>query len=109
MGWANCGEDSKGRPIGYAHRATCDHPGCEKRIDRGLSYACGDMHGEDEVSCEGYFCPEHRRAWVKRPDSRDVPICNACESLLLQSGDYVMDDEEGLLIHKDDIMAGAEE
>lgn len=63
MGWADCGTDSKDRPIGYAHRATCDHPaGCKTEIDRGLDYACGGMHGADEVSCEGYFCPEHRRS-----------------------------------------------
>lgn len=60
MGWANCGQDSKGRNIGYAHSATCDHPGCKKRIDRGLSYACGGMHGTGEgFQCEGYFCGAH--------------------------------------------------
>lgn len=60
MGWANCGEDSKGRPIGYAHEATCDHPGCTAKIDRGLSYACGGMHGDcGGQACEGYFCQEH--------------------------------------------------
>ena len=62
MGWANCGEDSKGRPIGYAHRATCDQPGCKAKIDRGLSYACGGMHGELDWSCEKYFCPTHLSA-----------------------------------------------
>lgn len=35
MGWANCGTDDLGRPIGYAHAATCDEPGCSKEIDRG--------------------------------------------------------------------------
>jgi hypothetical protein len=59
MGWGNCGLDSKGRPIGYMYEGICDHPGCNKEIDRGLGYACGDMHGEDEVSCENYFCSEH--------------------------------------------------
>jgi hypothetical protein len=71
MGWGNCGSDSKGRPIGYVHAATCDHPGCTKKIDRGLAYACGGMHGPgaylggdddvdwQDVSCEGYFCEEH--------------------------------------------------
>jgi len=42
MGWANCGTDSNGRPIGYAHEATCDHPECNAAIHRGLSYACGE-------------------------------------------------------------------
>lgn len=69
MGWSDCGNDSQGRPIGYAFEATCDHPECNAEIDRGLSYACGGMHGEVAVSngqggdfyptCEKYFCPEH--------------------------------------------------
>lgn len=87
MGWANCGTDSKGRPIGYAHAATCDHPGCEAQIDRGLSYACGGMHGEratvadDADVCEGYFCPEHLDV-LEIPDgddgSRWVQACSTC-------------------------------
>src|SRR5690242_1453939 len=59
MGWGDCGTDSKGRPIGYVHEATCDHPGCEEKIDRGLAYACGGMHGTGEGGCEGYFCYKH--------------------------------------------------
>jgi hypothetical protein len=49
MGWANCGEDSRGRPIGYAWEATCDRPGCNAKIDRGLAYACGGMHGNEAL------------------------------------------------------------
>lgn len=61
MGWANCGQDSQGREIGYAHEATCDHPGCEEKIHRGLAYICGRvMHGECEWSCEKYFCKAHQ-------------------------------------------------
>jgi hypothetical protein len=52
MGWGDCGIDSQGRPIGYSFEAVCDHPECNEVIDRGLSHACGDMHGEDEISCE---------------------------------------------------------
>ena len=61
MGWGNCGTDTHGRPIGYNFLAVCDHPGCEKEIDRGLAYACGGMHGDGDPdgSCEGYFCYEH--------------------------------------------------
>lgn len=80
MGWGNCGQDSQGRQIGYYHSATCDHPGCEEKIDRGLSYVCGEMHGEDEVSCEKYFCDAHRKTapglcgtWVN--------ICFSCYDL----------------------------
>lgn len=65
MGWANCGEDSKGRSIGYAHEATCDHEGCQEKIDRGLSWICGRyMHGVCDWSCERYFCDSH----VNEPD-----------------------------------------
>lgn len=67
MGWANCGIDSTGRPIGYAVQATCDEPGCGARIDRGLSYSCGPMHGENAYSCERYFCSEHLH-WPDVPD-----------------------------------------
>lgn len=63
MGWANCGTDSKGRPIGYGFVAYCDHPGCGAKIDRGLAYACGGMHGDGgnngDFGCEGYFCTKH--------------------------------------------------
>ena len=66
MGWASCGEDSKGRPIGYGFDATCDHPGCDAKIDRGLAYACGGMHGDGgnrgDFGCEKYFCGSHMRS-----------------------------------------------
>lgn len=78
MGWANCGLDSQGRSIGYAHHATCDHPGCEAEIDRGLSYACGAMHDDDEVSCEKYFCEVHRN--MIRFNGRLRSICTECEA-----------------------------
>jgi len=63
MGWAHCGTDSQGRQIGYAIEAECDESGCHQKIDRGLSYSCGGMHGDGGLrgdwGCEGYFCPEH--------------------------------------------------
>lgn len=93
MGWANCGEDSKGRLIGYAHEATCDHPGCNAKIDRGLSYACGGMHGQNEVDCEGYFCSAHRRTFVDT-DEDSFTVCDGCKAELLAGGEFVWDDEE---------------
>ena len=59
MGWGNCGEDGDGRPIGYNFEATCDHPGCDAKIDRGLAHVCGDMHGGGEHGCGKYFCGDH--------------------------------------------------
>lgn len=101
MGWGDCGEDSKGRPIGYVHEATCDHPGCDKKIDRGLSYACGDMHGETEYGCEKYFCSEHRENIVE--DEGDFNhICDGCKKELIDSGEWVEHPEEGTIIRKPD-------
>lgn len=84
MGWSDCGTDSKGRPIGYAHRATCDHPGCNKQIDRGLAYACGGIHGEDP-GCEGYFCGDHLFLTTSQSDCGYV--CAEC--LKLYEGEEV--------------------
>ncbi len=97
MGWADCGTDSKGRPIGYAHQATCDEPGCSEQIDRGLSYACGDMHGETAEGCENYFCEAHRQNPVQTADGRTILVCTTCAASLLESGEYREDDDEGLV------------
>ena len=82
MGWANCGNDSEGRPIGYAHEAICDHPRCNTEIDRGLAYACGGMHGENGFDCAKYFCDEHLY-WVDA-DNKDIlsgRLCASCKKL----------------------------
>lgn len=97
MGWGNCGEDSNGRPIGYCHEATCDHVGCNTKIDRGLSYACGGMHGEDEISCEKYFCEEHRSNFIVHCEDTFL-ICDECANILLESGDWYEDDSEGCIM-----------
>ncbi|WIX32532.1 hypothetical protein QO259_17235 [Salinicola sp. JS01] len=98
MGWSDCGTDSQGRPIGYAHPATCDHPGCSEQIDRGLSYACGGMHGEDEVSCERYFCSAHRLNTVLC-SGRYHSVCDQCAAELAAEPDWVDDESEGVLRH----------
>lgn len=80
MGWSSCGTDSRGRPIGYGHRATCDHDGCKAKIDRGLGYACGGMHGTSP-GCEGYFCGGHltHRYIPDEQDGRQVCLKCAAE------------------------------
>lgn len=75
MGWADCGFDSKNRPIGYIHSATCDHEGCEKEIDRGLAYACGGGHLGGADFCEDYFCYEHLLM------GKGVQLCRRCHDL----------------------------
>lgn len=77
MGWAYCGTDSNGRDIGYGVEATCDHPGCNEIIDRGLAYACGGWHGETEYACEKYFCGEHLLGG-RLPSGEFVFLCKEC-------------------------------
>lgn len=61
MSWAVGWDPNWKRDIGYGVPAMCDHPGCEARIDRGLSYVCANQHpfgGED--GCGLFFCSAHR-------------------------------------------------
>lgn len=94
MSWAHCGTDSRGRAIGYAVSAQCDHPGCGASIDRGLSYACGGMHGENGADCEGYFCPAHLSTAVADED-RSIQVCDQCDAVLEADPDWQYDDEKG--------------
>lgn len=97
MGWSDCGQDSKGRDIGYVFPATCDEKGCSEKIHRGLAYACGNMHGEnDGLDCENYFCDKHQTMCVQDEDGTLSSVCNACyERLKVIFGE---DEEEGLII-----------
>lgn len=79
MGWS-IGFDKRwgkyGRDIGYGVPATCDHPGCGKEIDRGLSYVCGgDVYG-GEHGCGLFFCGEHLTH--EERDGALVPLCERC-------------------------------
>ena len=78
MGWANCGTDNHGRPIGYAVVATCDHPECNREIDRGLSYACGGYHGGGEDACDRYFCDRHLVYFFGVDGQHCVPCGKRC-------------------------------
>ena len=97
MWWGNCGNDSEGRPIGYIFSAKCDHPGCEKDIDRGLSYACGGMHGNTEFGCEKYFCEEHRPYHVLVHGDYEQ-VCESCGNELIASGEFIYSDDEGCIV-----------
>lgn len=44
---------------GYLIATTCEQPGCNEKIDRGLAYLCGEQPGGDENGCGGYFCGHH--------------------------------------------------
>ena len=47
------------RDAGYGVPATCDHPDCNERIDRGLAHICGDEPATDSRGCNLYFCEKH--------------------------------------------------
>jgi hypothetical protein len=92
MGWGY-GELESGKKAGYNVSATCEEPGCVTKIYRGLAYACGDNHGDDEYSCEGYFCDKHRST-VETQDGDVIGVCRKCEKIGLENGTFVNEDEE---------------
>lgn len=65
-----------GRDAGYGVPSICDHPDCNKEIDRGLSYICGNEPASDSRGCNLYFCEKHlqmtskgqlcERCWPRR-------------------------------------------
>lgn len=60
MGWSIGYDEFWKRDIGYGVPATCDHPECDQRIDRGLAYVCGHQHPYGgEEGCGLYFCHAH--------------------------------------------------
>jgi hypothetical protein len=78
MGWSLGFDSNWGRDVGYGVPAICDHPKCNKEIDRGLSYVCGsDMYG-GEHGCGLYFCSDHRYLHVFR-DGCVVDVCYRCD------------------------------
>ena len=72
MGWS-IGYDSRlNRDVGYGVPATCDHPGCKRKIDRGLAYVCGgEPYGGDE-GCGLHFCGNH--LWT----GKERQVCQQC-------------------------------
>ena len=80
MGWSIGYDSTWHRDIGYGVPATCDHPGCMKKIDRGLAHVCGsDPYGGDH-GCGLYFCDEHLLI-VRRGEHeyhRTYQLCERC-------------------------------
>lgn len=80
MGWAFCGSDNEGREIGYGVEAICDHKYCSAKINRGLAYVCGGMHGGGAHGCGRYFCGDHL-GWAGVPDlgcPSEGQLCAEC-------------------------------
>jgi hypothetical protein len=70
MSWSLGYDDKWKRWIGYGVPAYCDFPGCDKKIDRGLSHVCGGEPYGGEKGCGLYFCSEHLEF---------SHLCTACE------------------------------
>jgi len=73
MSWSIGYDNNWNRDIGYGVPAICDYPGCDKKIDRGLSYVCGgDAYG-GEWGCGLFFCSEHQEY-----SSKGIMLCEKC-------------------------------
>lgn len=76
MGWSSGYDRKWKRDIGYGVPATCDHPGCGAKIDRGLGYVCGGQPYGGDFGCGLYFCPKHKKTAGDRRDN--APLCARC-------------------------------
>lgn len=73
MGWSVGFDEHWQRDIGYGVPAICDYPGCNARIDRGLSYVCGEEPYGGDRGCGLYFCGKHLLTHVRLPQ-----LCERC-------------------------------
>ena len=74
MGWGLGYDTEWYRDIGYGVPAYCDHPDCNKEIDRGLAYVCGSLPYGGRRGCGLYFCEEHRNYHPRLK----VELCPRC-------------------------------
>ena len=81
MGWSIGFDDKWMRDIGYGVPAVCDHPDCNKEIDRGLSYVCGGEPYGGDHGCGLFFCNEHL---YYTPGEKDhIQQCERCSRNVL--------------------------
>lgn len=60
MGWDIGFDTNWQRDVGYGVPSKCDHPGCDKDVDRGLGYVCADQEPYGgEHGCGLFFCEDH--------------------------------------------------
>lgn len=79
MGWAVGYDHTHHRDIGYGVPAICDHPDCNEKIDRGLSYVCGSDAYGGEHGCGLFFCETHRHLIEVKGESEFVSLCDQCK------------------------------
>lgn len=78
MGYASYTIQRNGEAIeaGYGIDATCEEPGCDADIDRGLAHLCGQQPGGDEHGCGGYYCAKHL---FMGPSDETGDLCGRCQ------------------------------
>jgi len=74
-------DDNWERDIGYGVPSICDHPDCNKEINRGLSYVCGGEAYGGEYGCGLFFCENHLGTKFADNDEDIIMdnICDRCE------------------------------
>ena len=78
MGWSIGYDSNWKRDIGYGVPATCDHPGCEEKIDRGLSFVCGGEPCGGEQGCGLFFCEKHLGYALVAGHLQGPQLCERC-------------------------------
>lgn len=73
MSWSIGFDSAWKRDIGYGVPATCDHPGCDEKIDRGLSHVCGGDPYGGYRGCGLHFCSDHLYLSARLPQ-----LCDRC-------------------------------
>ena len=74
MGWSIGFDSNWNRDIGYGVPAYCDHPSCNKKINRGLGYVCGGEPYGGERGCGLFFCDKHLNYGSKKLPQ----LCDKC-------------------------------
>jgi hypothetical protein len=77
MSWAVGYDTTWQRDVGYGVPSNCDHPDCDARIHRGLSYVCGSDPMGGEYGCGLYFCEKHLSYLITTND-RTPQLCKRC-------------------------------
>jgi hypothetical protein len=78
MGWGLGYDRNWDRDVGYGVPAVCDQPGCDEKIDRGLSYVCGSDPYGGEYGCGLFFCGKHLLMRTPRGEDRCYQNCKRC-------------------------------
>lgn len=78
--WAIGYDERWNRDIGFDVTATCDHPDCQKAINRGVEHVCGSEPYGGDSGCGLYFCADHLETKTLDADEGPISVCAQCAS-----------------------------